>query len=59
MATPKRLGDTLLADAREHPRAPGETSPLSEPGWRHIDKTNLEDFTAEDWGEMRGGAQPK
>lgn len=58
MATPKRLGDTLLADAREHPRAPGETSPLSEPGWRHIDKTNLEDFTEDDWAVLNAQRAP-
>ncbi len=58
MATPRRLSDALLSDARANPRPTGETSALSQPDWQHVRKTNLEAFTAEDWALLNAQRAP-
>lgn len=39
-------------------RPAGTRSPLAEPGWRHIERTSLEDFTADDWSVMNAQRAP-
>jgi predicted HD phosphohydrolase len=58
MATTRRLRDALLADARDNPRPAGAASQLADPGWRHVDKTSLDDFTAGDWALLDAQRAP-
>jgi len=52
------LADDLLEAARSHVRPAGARSPLAESGWSYIERSNLEDFAAEDWAAMNAQRGP-
>lgn len=52
------LADDLLEAARAHVRPAGARSPLAESGWSYIERSNLEDFAAEDWAAMNAQRGP-
>ncbi len=50
---------TAEPDPRDDGARPaGARSPLAEPGWSYIERTNLEDFTAADWALMNAQRAP-
>lgn len=53
-----QLRDSLLPDARDNARQPGQFSPLGDPSWRHVDQTNMDDFSAEDWALLDAQRAP-